>query len=1296
MSLLVGEPPPPPTTPPPKKRRSSSRAKKRSTPRDGHKRSSPTVAANKVSLPVSEVAHAPGGVDDVPFSPLGSPGGDRDFVEGRLAAARAIYQSKTLVLDPPTGNHNVGRLSTIPTPRSGEENSSPPQKQVMAEQAAPLKSSPKSESSPASVGTEQHDNRVHQLQTKPLSINNRPASAPMTRPSALEAPTTTSSSSGGGKAKRKFRPKTPERLRRVLTPERRRSKTPELRRAKSSEKKARRAKTSDQQRHAERRRSKAPERRRPEASEIRHAETESTTSEVSRQSSKKGFFRNLFRGKKKARIPTNVDGATVVSENIVTVASGGLDTTQSLVTNVTTNQIESAQHEVVDGRENHVFETATSGEENPKSGDYFGSDQQHERDYVGSGSPDFLLHHQDEVSTLTAPTIKSNMRRRDPSEFTSDHMSDPAGRYYENVVFSGVHTQASMTSSIDPFAEDPFAVPFFEEPVVARTVETGDNSSLRVVVEDPVGDSPLMSKKSQTHAPVSSVKDPSPRLNSSPFAQHQLKDPSPRVRDPSPRIQDPSPRGYQTPSFAHDKSVQDPLGESPLHKSLKGPSPFRDGSPYAPDPPLHLQELDDSSQEEKKEDDIQAIWTQKRPPSPQTTVPSLRLTPPSPSPRSQHQMYIQDRTPLENGALQLSSPPLKGTLSSRAASPRVPRPARVSPRRTSLTKRPEMSSPPQQNDEGSVAPRSSGTMRTNEPAKNVVELLADQPSIQCEGQKQDMSDETGPSGNTLLSMSRAARSNARRGIMPSPGHIDDQNGSGKSVSSAVTAEPIDSDLVLEVSSEQLSNRELDMRDHNNYGTEKDIESSGKRLLTMSRAARTNAQAVAYLHTLNGEPSPRKYWRKPEVSDDDTSPAYHSNEARRDPFDPFFSSLQSAEPVKASEKNETEEEKVMQLFSAYSNRFKGRKPGKPNAIASSFEQSFGSRVRKNNGRTGSKGNADFFTTTPFSVGVGLRREKREQDIETGRSKRVVPQKKVKPSKEMYHYKEREPRDPIHRAGRRVLSRAAVPIQTSIRRFLAQREAVDRMWGIIEIQSCMRRWKAEISLFACCKSATLIQKVFRGRRLRLALHKRQQAAVHIQRMTRGYIASAQTFDTVYRIILVQAKARGNMAREKAKKEKEDIKRRMATSIQSWWRTRWARVLYKSLIVDIIIVQSTSRRWKAQREVKTMLGCKRFAAATKIQAHWRTFNSIRARKRSEAATRIQAMWRGFQGYTDYIFSLVDLLVVQRTSRRWLANRKVKAMRQRIAATKIQVQFRRYKSQRQLLHDLARIILVQVRNEI
>jgi len=114
------------------------------------------------------------------------------------------------------------------------------------------------------------------------------------------------------------------------------------------------------------------------------------------------------------------------------------------------------------------------------------------------------------------------------------------------------------------------------------------------------------------------------------------------------------------------------------------------------------------------------------------------------------------------------------------------------------------------------------------------------------------------------------------------------------------------------------------------------------------------------------------------------------------------------------------------------------------------------------------------------------------------------------------------------------------------------------------------------------------------------KRHVAATNIQRVVCGYIVSAHTFDLVYRIILVQAKMRGNIIRDRIRRLQKEIQLRStiqiqcwwccqvavtsyrqllmkvksATCIQAWWRCTEDRVQYQYLIVDVIIVQSAIR--------------------------------------------------------------------------------------------------------------------------
>jgi len=212
-----------------------------------------------------------------------------------------------------------------------------------------------------------------------------------------------------------------------------------------------------------------------------------------------------------------------------------------------------------------------------------------------------------------------------------------------------------------------------------------------------------------------------------------------------------------------------------------------------------------------------------------------------------------------------------------------------------------------------------------------------------------------------------------------------------------------------------------------------------------------------------------------------------------------------------------------------------------------------------------------STEVISKEYGLLRERREFDIMTGSSYRVHPTKEprmqvVQPVSE--HVDDLEALDPIQRAGRRLLSKAAIPIQSTARRFLAQREAVDRMWALLEIQSYVRRWRAEAYLLASVISAVTIQTVFRGARCRKLLKNCIDAATHIQRVVRGYLAAVHTYEIVYRIILVQAQDRGWVTRFRF--------RRHIARIQTWWR---AQMLSQFLLVDTIIAQTAARRWIAR---------------------------------------------------------------------------------------------------------------------
>jgi IQ calmodulin-binding motif len=568
---------------------------------------------------------------------------------------------------------------------------------------------------------------------------------------------------------------------------------------------------------------------------------------------------------------------------------------------------------------------------------------------------------------------------------------------------------------------------------------------------------------------------------------------------------------------------------------------------------------------------------------------------------------------------------------------------------------------------------------------------------------------------------------------------------------------------------------------------------GKTSLTISTAAFTNAKAVAYLHRLHGEPSPRHTWHASKRQTVEPSPlaakansrksskkkqvAQSSSKKKPCPDDYGAHNVEEAllarddavtsKPPVNHEELYAIKSKEGALFGAYNSKFQGRKPTKKKTMTIESPRnglSLGSRGRQN--LPSPSGGGNFYasmkpgkiTASAVSRGMRMRRAKRDEDIALGKSERVVltpkPKTEGRNRFHFFHYAdESDIKDPIQRAGRRILSKSAIPIQCAARRYIAKREAVDRMWALIEVQSYYRRWRAEASLQASIHSAVQIQSTFRGWSARDKLKDMNYSATQIQKIVRGYICQAKVYDCMYYIVRLQAFYRGCSERTRLKKKqaaatelqkylrgykirsdifkgsrvtpfqslyrghkaRQDFYVAVASAklLQAVWRSCAARISYQVEIVDIIIAQSVVRRWLAGRTARSLQemelfgpasliqaawrGCtgrqllKKNLAARKIQTTWRGFRCYTDYKKSLAARKIQTTWRGFRCYTDYIFALVDILVVQRTVRVFLAKRKASSLRREKAAVRIQCCWRRHKAESTLLYSLVHIIIAQ-----
>lgn len=550
----------------------------------------------------------------------------------------------------------------------------------------------------------------------------------------------------------------------------------------------------------------------------------------------------------------------------------------------------------------------------------------------------------------------------------------------------------------------------------------------------------------------------------------------------------------------------------------------------------------------------------------------------------------------------------------------------------------------------------------------------------------------------------------------------------------------------------------------------------KKSLSITTAAFTNAKAVAYLHRLHGEPSPRHTWHASKRKKSDLTPLaakakskkdakkkhQQTSSAKKKPSPNEYGAHNVVEALLASDDAVTSRPPVNHeelhavrskegaLFGAYNSKFQGRKPLKKKILKIESPRhgiSLGSRGRPSlEPRSPSSGNNFYakmkpgkITASAVSRGIKMRRSKRDEDIALGKSERVVitpkPKNEGRNRFRFFQYDdESHIKDPIQRAGRRILSKSAIPIQCAARRYIAKREAVDRMWAVIEIQSYYRRWRAEANLQASVHSATQIQAISRGWSARYKLNDMNDSATQIQKVVRGYLCQARVYDTMYYIVRLQAFFRGcyqltmQAKKQSAVTQLQKYLRGYRTRVaiykgsravpfqalyrghkarqeyfvavvsakllQATWRSYAARIAYQIEIVDIIIVQSAARRWLASRRTQSLKNTELFGPTSIIQAAWRgrcarrTYNKFVAARKIQAAWRarcarrkynefvaarkIQSVWRGFHCYTDYIFSLVDILVVQRTVRVFLAKREANSIRREKSATKIQRNWR------------------------
>jgi hypothetical protein len=198
-------------------------------------------------------------------------------------------------------------------------------------------------------------------------------------------------------------------------------------------------------------------------------------------------------------------------------------------------------------------------------------------------------------------------------------------------------------------------------------------------------------------------------------------------------------------------------------------------------------------------------------------------------------------------------------------------------------------------------------------------------------------------------------------------------------------------------------------------------------------------------------------------------------------------------------------------------------------------------------------------------------------------------------------------------------AAIMIQTAYRSFIARIGYIETIANVIECQGFVRR------LIAIRHSEKLKLK-------RQKVH----AATKIQSSYRAFYSRMKYFGLqLEKLRLIQSRTR-----EKA-----------VIMIQRISRGYFARISYIMVLMRIIITQSIARRWLEAKKVE----------------------NLRVMQRTSAATIIQRRVRGFFAFNKYIEIVVNLIICQAVTRRFIASRRFESLKkQNAAAITIQRRFK------------------------
>lgn len=265
------------------------------------------------------------------------------------------------------------------------------------------------------------------------------------------------------------------------------------------------------------------------------------------------------------------------------------------------------------------------------------------------------------------------------------------------------------------------------------------------------------------------------------------------------------------------------------------------------------------------------------------------------------------------------------------------------------------------------------------------------------------------------------------------------------------------------------------------------------------------------------------------------------------------------------------------------------------------------------------------------------------------------------------------------------RAAVTVQKYWRRFWMFSNFIIMLDSAIRIQSVMREHLVRVELEVQHGAAITIQAIVRSFFARRTASSKSmvgallsssrargeidlEAATFIQRCIRGYQArfavqvylKARLIQSAWRSIGPRREFRDFKAAKKIQttwrmsREVQKFKRHTsAKKLQARWRCHFDNSKY----VHYMAARKLQTKW---RFFTAYHAFRQYKAALRIQTNWRRHQAMEdyhdLRVVMGSVIRIQSAWRSFVCYTDYIFTLADIVTVQKMAR-GRAQRKIAA---------------------------------------